>query len=178
MCIRDRPKVNIQQQDRIAGAEVLARWQTDQELISPGVFIPVFEKNGFIVSLDRYMFENACIWLADHLKNGGQELNIAVNVSRLGLLQPDFVDYYVSVKNRYGIPDGLLELEFTESIILEDIDIFCSAVLELKKPVSYTHLDVYKRQSHQREQGKIRRGISVHGGSACVHEGGRRKRKL
>ncbi|RHP34891.1 bifunctional diguanylate cyclase/phosphodiesterase [Lachnotalea sp. AF33-28] len=136
-----QPKVNIQQQDRIAGAEVLARWQTDQELISPGVFIPVFEKNGFIVSLDRYMFENACIWLADHLKNGGQELNIAVNVSRLGLLQPDFVDYYVSVKNRYGIPDGLLELEFTESIILEDIDIFCSAVLELKKQGFLCSLD-------------------------------------
>lgn len=136
-----QPKVNIQQQDRITGAEALARWQTDQELISPGVFIPVFEKNGFIVSLDRYMFENACVWLADHLKNGGQALNIAVNVSRLGLLQPDFVDYYVSVKNRYGIPDGLLELEFTESIILEDIDIFCAAVLELKKQGFLCSLD-------------------------------------
>lgn len=129
-----QPKVDIQHGNRIAGAEVLARWlDPDKGLISPGVFIPLFEKNGFIVQLDRYMFEHMCQWLRTWLDVGRPALNIAVNVSRLGLVQEDFLEYYVSVKRRYGIPDGMLELEFTESMILDDDAMFRSLVLELQK---------------------------------------------
>lgn len=128
-----QPKVDIQNGNRIAGAEVLARWLDPAKgLISPGVFIPLFEKNGFVVQLDRSMFERICGWLRNWLDAGRPALNIAVNVSRLGLMQEDFLDYYVGVKRRYAIPDGMLELEFTESMILDDNAMFRSLVLELQ----------------------------------------------
>lgn len=129
-----QPKVDIQNGDRIAGAEVLARWIDPRKgLIAPGAFIPLFEKNGFIMRLDRYMFEGMCRWLRGWLDAGRPTLNIAVNVSRLGLVQDDFLEYYVGTKQRYGIPDGVVELEFTETMILDDSALFRARVLELQK---------------------------------------------
>lgn len=116
-----QPKTATLENNRIAGGEVLVRWVIPgQGMISPGEFIPLFEKNGFIVPLDRFMFESACAWLRDYLDEGGRPIRIAVNVSRLGIFQEDFLDFYADTKNRYGIPDGMLELEFTESLAIED----------------------------------------------------------
>lgn len=127
-----QPKVNIQQGNRIHGAEGLVRWRSGGRLIPPMEFIPLFERNGFIIELDRHMFALACAWLRKHLDSGRPPLNIAVNVSRLGLMQEDFLRYYTTVKERYAIPDGLLELECTESLALFD-ERFRELVLELKK---------------------------------------------
>lgn len=115
-----QPKVDIQRGNRIHGAEALVRWRNGGRLVSPGEFIPLFEQNGFIIRLDRHMFVLACAWLQKHLQAGLAPLNIAVNVSRLSLLQDDFLQYYTNIKERYGIPDGLLELECTESLALFD----------------------------------------------------------
>lgn len=129
-----QPKVDIQNGDRVTGAEVLARWRDPgRGLVPPMEFIPLFEKNGFIVQLDRFMFERVCRWLRDYLAEGRPDLNIAVNVSRLGLAQEDFLDFYTGVKRRYGIPDGVLELEFTESMILDDDQAFRRTVLALQE---------------------------------------------
>lgn len=137
-----QPKVNIQQENRVVGAEVLTRWDSREKgLLFPADFIPLFEKNGFIVTLDRYMFERICHWLHARLQAGGPPLNIAVNVSRLELLRKDFIDYYISVKERYAIPDHTLELEFTESLILEDNDIFRKTVIQLQKKGFLCSLD-------------------------------------
>lgn len=128
-----QPKVNIRNGDRIGGAEVLARWRSREKgFLSPGEFIPLFEKNGFIVQLDRYMFEQICKWLRGYLDEGRPPLNIAINVSRLGLVQEHFVEYYAAIKEKYAIPDRMLELEFTESLILDDSEEFRSVVLQLQ----------------------------------------------
>lgn len=128
-----QPKVDIQNGSRLSGAEVLARWLSpDRGLIPPGSFIPLLEKSERIVKLDRYMFEHACSWYRDYLDQGGRPLSIAVNVSKAGLFQQDFVEYYTGVKNRYSIPDGHLELEFTESILAADTDLFAELVINLK----------------------------------------------
>lgn len=58
---------------------------------------------------------------------------ISVNVSRKGLWQPDFVEFYTGTKERYNIPDGGIELEFTESFVFEDYKLFISSVSQLHK---------------------------------------------
>ena len=127
-------KVNIQQDCRIVGGECLARWiHPEKGLIPPDQFIPLFEHNGMITQLDRLMFEKACAWLHAYLKEGRPPINLAVNVSRLDLFQDDFLDWYTAVKQRYAIPDGLLELEFTESVMLKDDQIFLHVVEELRR---------------------------------------------
>lgn len=116
-----QPKTATLENNRITGGEALVRWMIPgQGMISPGEFIPLFEKNGFIVPLDRYMFKSACAWLKTYLDEGGRPIRIAVNVSRLGIFQEDFLKYYTNMKTQYGIPDGMLELEFTESLAIED----------------------------------------------------------
>ena len=75
---------------------------------------------------------------------GGRPIRLAVNVSRLGIFQEDFVDYYTNMKNQYQIPDGLLELEFTESLAIEDNSLLRQRIDEL----TARGLDVYKRQRH------------------------------
>lgn len=86
-----QPKVDIQSGNRIHGAEVLARWHDGDRLVPPCDFIPLFERNGFIIQLDRYMFSRACAWLQRRIREGRPTLNIAVNVSRLSLMQDDFL---------------------------------------------------------------------------------------
>lgn len=129
-----QPKVSIQNGGRIVGAEALSRWiSPDRGMISPGDFIPLFEQSGFIVKLDRYNFELACRWMRSYLDAGNPPLNVAVNVSRLALLQDHFVEDYTAIKNRYRIPDRALELEFTESVVLDDDGVFLDTVVQLQK---------------------------------------------
>ena len=128
-----QPKVDIQHGNRLDGAEALVRWNSREKgLISPGEFIPLFERTGFIAKLDRCMFEQVCRWFAGYLAEGKPTINVAVNVSRLGMLQEDFVEYYSSVKERFGIPDFCLELEFTESMIMDD-EMFKDTVTRMRK---------------------------------------------
>ena len=127
-----QPKAALADDNRISGGEALVRWADPEKgMISPGEFIPLFEKNGFIVPLDRYMMESVCQWLHGYMAAGGRPIRLAVNVSRLGIFQEDFVDYYTNMKNQYQIPDGLLELEFTESLAIEDNSLLRQRIDEL-----------------------------------------------
>lgn len=129
-----QPKINIQNGNHLAGGEALVRWQNAKRgMIPPDRFIPLFEKSEMIIHLDRYMFEQTCKWLRHYLDEGGGRISIAVNVSKVGLLQTDFIEYYSDIKNKYNIPDGFLELEFTESVLSTDTDVFENVVLNLQK---------------------------------------------
>lgn len=137
-----QPKTGILNNNQIHGGEVLVRWEDPEKgMVFPGDFIPLFEKNGFIIPLDRYMFQNACEWLHNYLKSGGRPVRLAVNVSRLGLFQEDFVQYYAGIKKKYQIPDDILELEFTESLAVEDNALLCKRALELRKEGFVCSLD-------------------------------------
>ena len=87
------------------------------------------------------MFEQACIWLKSYLDGGGRPVDIAVNVSKVGIFQPGFVEYYVAVKKKYGIPDHMLELEFTENILAVDTELFSDLVIKLRKEGFLCSLD-------------------------------------
>jgi diguanylate cyclase (GGDEF)-like protein/PAS domain S-box-containing protein len=105
---------------RTIGAEALVRW-SDPELgdISPGEFIPVAEESGFIVAIDDWVLheavKQAAAWHA-----AGLELVMSVNVSALQFQQPGFVDGVAAVLREAGLAPRWLELELTESILIQD----------------------------------------------------------
>lgn len=116
-----------------AGAEALVRWITDSGMILPGDFISIFERNGFIVKLDFYVFEKVCAIIRQQLDRGLKVLPVAVNVSRLHLLHPGFIDDYHKVIDKYQVPPELLELELTEYMPLATEDILIETLNDLKK---------------------------------------------
>lgn len=129
-----QPKYDIQHGVQLAGAEVLCRWlHPEKGMIPPNQFIPVFEKTGLIVELDRYMFREVCRWYRGYLDGGGKEINLAVNVSRVGLLREDFVAYYTGVKEEFHLPDNVIELEVTESLALGGEELLVQLVQELQQ---------------------------------------------
>lgn len=129
-----QPKVNIENGFVITGAEALTRWKHPVHgWVSPAEFIPLFERSRFVVDLDRFIFKQVCKWYTTECKLEGPALKFSINVSRQGLKQIDFIDYYTDMKDYYGIADGILELEFTESAILDDYQLFQYIVDELHK---------------------------------------------
>jgi len=104
----------------LLGAEALIRW-TDAELgnVSPARFIPLAEASGFIVSIGNWVLEEAvrqaAVWQVC-----GRPVVVSVNVSALQFQQPDFVEKVASVLQAAGLAPQFLELELTESILVED----------------------------------------------------------
>lgn len=124
-CLYFQPQVDIQHGDALFGAEVLVRWdRPGYGMVSPGDFIPLFERNGFIVDLDAFVFEEACAYLASRRSRGLPRLRLSVNVSRLSIAQGDFLDRYSAVRDKYGIAPGMLELECTETMVIRNFALF------------------------------------------------------
>ncbi len=133
-CIFLQPQHYLQQGDRVLSAEALARWiKRDGTIIYPGEFIPAFEKNGLIAKLDRHIMELACRFISEHINEDWyNNIAISVNVSQVDLSADDFIDYYRKTKEKYGIPDGLIEIEFTESAVFDDYHTFSKIMTELE----------------------------------------------
>ena len=115
-----QPKVSLEG-EKTAGAEALVRWQHSEEgMISPGDFIPLFEKNGNICMLDCYVFEEVCRTIDRWRREGRKLFPVSVNLSRQHFKRNDFLNQFADVAAKYRIPEGLLELELTESIFFDD----------------------------------------------------------
>lgn len=111
-----QPKYSISE-NTIIGAEALVRWiQPNKGVVCPQEFIPIFEQNGFIVKLDRYMWECACKEMRRWIDKGYEPVPISVNVSRMHLKDAEFIYYIEYLLDKYGIEKDLLELEITETI--------------------------------------------------------------
>lgn len=116
-----QPKYDLRT-ERPVGAEALVRWVTDQGIVMPGEFIELFERNGFVLKLDLYVFEQVCANIRKWLDEGLTILPISVNVSRLHLVDQDFINDYGAIINKYQIPPDSLELELTEHMPLASED--------------------------------------------------------
>ncbi|MBE5939063.1 MAG: EAL domain-containing protein [Lachnospiraceae bacterium] len=117
-----QPKVNMVS-SKLYGAEALCRWIHPVDgLRSPAVFIPVFEKNGFISKLDMYMFEEICSLKAQWKKQGAPygNLPISVNMSRLHLYNKKFPETLAFIADEYDIDHNELEIEITENVFVKD----------------------------------------------------------
>lgn len=116
----------------LIGAEALVRWRHPEwGLVSPGEFIPVFERNGFIYELDKYVWEQTCMMLRGWLDAGRSPLPVSVNVSRYDLFHEDLLETLTGLISRYGIAVDLLRLEITESAFASSTDHIIGVVKRL-----------------------------------------------
>ncbi|MBQ2308835.1 MAG: EAL domain-containing protein [Clostridia bacterium] len=129
-----QPKFNILT-NRIEGAEALVRWyDTENDSYrSPATFLPLFETNGFIVELDKYMYKTVCEYVSESIRNNIPVYPISFNISRFTASQDDFLSYYVGLKNEYQIPDGFITLEFSESFAHENLEFMSAVVSQMHK---------------------------------------------
>ncbi len=116
------------------GAEALVRWAHPQKgLISPDEFIPIFEKNGFISLLDHCVWEKACMLMKKWMESGIAFHPISVNVSRVNLYNPNFVNSLTKLTEKYDVPNACLNLELTESTYSENPQIMIRIINRLHK---------------------------------------------
>jgi len=100
----------------VVSAEALVRWfHPIHGMVSPGKFIPVCERNGFIVRLDRFVWEEACRFQRKQLDAGKDVVPISVNLSRLNFYSTDLPDFLSSLMGKYDLQPWMLKLEVTES---------------------------------------------------------------
>lgn len=134
-----QPKYNISTSE-IIGAEALVRWVHPKKgLIMPDKFIPLFEKNGFIVNLDKYIWEQACIEIRKWIDGGQTPVPISVNVSRVNVGNPKLIEILDSLVEKYKIDKKYLELEITETVYYDDQNHLIETLNQLKK-ADYTLL--------------------------------------
>lgn len=115
-----QPKFNSHT-GKIVGSEALIRWRADDgSLISPGRFIPLFEKNGNIIRLDEYVFREVCRQQKEWQKEGIQILPESVNISRFSLYYSNVVEKYERIINYYDVDHKYVQIEITESAIIEN----------------------------------------------------------
>lgn len=113
-----QPKVSVSQ-NRIVGAEALVRWiKPNGAVVTPDSFVPFLEKNGYIVKIDFFVYEEVCKYLRRRIDEGQTVVPISVNVSRIHMLKNDFISHLIEIVNRYRIAPELIELELTESVFI------------------------------------------------------------
>ncbi len=121
-------------EEAICGAELLIRWQHDGSFVPPDVFIPVAEDSGLIYRLGDWVIENACrvgASLKDELSD--REFSLAINVSPRQFRQKNFSEKIFEAMERHQLPRGLVELELTEGLLIEDVDDTVSKMLSLRE---------------------------------------------
>ncbi|MDL0334377.1 EAL domain-containing protein, partial [Clostridioides difficile] len=119
---------------QIIGAEALVRWDNPQKgLIPPIEFIPVFERNGFIVNIDFYVFEEVCKKIREWMDEGQKVVPISVNLSRMHFVNSNFIEKFKLIVDKYKIPTRLIELELTETAVLDNIEGLLDTMNNLKE---------------------------------------------
>ena len=118
-----QPKV-ISETGRISSAEVLVRWVRDGRLfLSPAVYIPLFEQNGFVIDLDYYVYEKSFQWLQTVSDSLPDSFRISLNISPLHFEQPQiFIDKIQVLLKQYKIDTSRLIFEITESTYVNNTD--------------------------------------------------------
>ncbi|MDO4476131.1 MAG: EAL domain-containing protein [Lachnospiraceae bacterium] len=128
-----QPKYSLKEH-RLSGAEALVRWiHPEWGFMSPGEFIPLFEKNGFIPRLDLYVREKVCAQLRRWMDEGYDVVPVSVNISRADIFQEDLAVTIHELVESYAIPPRLLHLEITESAYADNQDQIVSTVGRLRE---------------------------------------------
>ena len=104
---------------KLAGAEALVRWYRGDTVVPPNKFIPLFEKNKFIIKLDLYIFEQVCKDMASWKEKYGYAPKVSINVSKEHFVNPNFIDEYVKITKKYDIDTSNIDLEITESATVD-----------------------------------------------------------
>ena len=117
----------------MTGAEALVRWKHPEKgLIPPGLFIPIFENNGFICKLDLYVWEEACRLLRKWIDLGLNPVPISVNISRRDIYSQNLVDIFENLIKTYKLDPRMLRLEITESAYMDNPEQLIKVVDDLR----------------------------------------------
>ncbi len=117
-----QPKFDIRpEMPLLCGAEALVRWKHPElGMISPGIFVPLFESNGLVRELDHYVWRETAAQISAWKQNPGKAVPVSINVSRVDMMDPDLMDILRSLIEDNGLEYGDLHLEITESAYTQD----------------------------------------------------------
>jgi diguanylate cyclase (GGDEF)-like protein/PAS domain S-box-containing protein len=119
---------------KIVSAEALVRWiHPTRGIIEPIQFIPVFERYGFITTLDLHLLEQICKYQAALLKQGKMPIPISLNLSRIDLSSRDIVERIITIVDAYELSHTLIQLEVTESAYIDNPLQMCKVVGALQE---------------------------------------------
>lgn len=128
-----QPKYALNSEE-VAGAEALVRWNHPEKgFMNPGEFIPLFESNGFITELDKYVWDTTCRCIEEWHEHGYPVVPISVNVSRTDIYNPDFIDIIMDILNKHHLEPHDIHLEITETAYTENPQQIVDVVKKLKK---------------------------------------------
>ena len=129
-----QPKFNVTGEDPVlSSAEALVRWfHPELGMISPGVFIPLFEKNGLIEELDSYVWRKAAAQIMEWKKELGITVPVSVNVSRIDMYDPDLPELFDRLVKDYSLGHNEIILEITESAYTENSEQIIAMVDQLR----------------------------------------------
>lgn len=128
-----QPKVELQH-GKVVGAEALIRWRHPVlGLVSPADFIPLAEETGLIVSIGEWVIATACHQLKDWRNEGLPDISVAVNLSARQFVQEGLSSVVAQALRSSGVPANRLELEVTESAVMQDPERTVATLRELKR---------------------------------------------
>lgn len=117
----------------IIGAEALVRWiHPEFGFMSPGQFIPIFERNGFIAKLDSFVIGKVCQEINRWKEMGIPLVPLSVNISRRDFFEDKWMDKQIAMIDRYGVDHSLIHMEVTESLYAEYIDLIINQVKKVR----------------------------------------------
>ncbi len=118
---------------QLRGVEALIRWPDENaKFISPAVFIPVAEKNGSIIPIGKWVLEQSVKQYAAWREQFGFPFIMSINISALQYKKDDFVDNVIEILNKYDVAPYEIELEITESVLIENFDVVCEKIKTLR----------------------------------------------
>lgn len=126
----------------IAGAEALIRWcHPELDLISPGLFIPLFESNGLIYELDDYVWHKTAAAIKEWRAKFDKKIPVSVNISRAEMYDPNLANRLINIVEENGIEISDLHLEITESAYVSDSNMIIDRVRDLRSRGFFIEMD-------------------------------------
>ena len=117
----------------LVGAETLSRWiKNDGTVISPGVFIPIFEKNGFIKDMDKYVWESAFKLVKSWEDEGIDYVPISINISRISMGDDEIINVLKKLDDKYQVDKKYVHFEITESAYMENQKMIAERTQKIK----------------------------------------------
>ncbi len=127
-----QPKYRISN-EAFTGSEALVRWISPKfGFLPPNEFIPLFEKNEFIVELDFYILDNVCQYIQNRYENQMDIYRISVNQSRVTISRTDYIKRLRELLKQYTFPRKYIELEITESVFSDNMDEIIKVIEQIK----------------------------------------------
>lgn len=119
---------------KLRGVEALVRWQDESgKMISPGVFIPIAEKSGMIVPIGAWVLEEGIEKYAEWREKYNCDMILSLNISAIQYKRPDFVNNLLELLEKYKVNPKDIELEITESVLIDDFEQVVSKLRTLKE---------------------------------------------